>query len=183
MRRLTLVLLITLAASGAAEAITLRDIIELSKAGLSDDVLVTLVEMDRSVFPIDRDTIKTLKQEGVSERVMIAMIRSGRETPPEPAPAPPVEAAIETPAPTPQVVIVDHHEPQRVQQVLVPVPVYVPVGHGGRSRHRYDERVTPASPYYTGQVRPAVPVKTPEPVYWGHGGKLRPDAWGQPRKK
>jgi hypothetical protein len=40
----------------------------------------------------------------------------------------------------------------------VAVPVYVPV---------------PAR----GHVETPDPPKAPEPVYWGFGGKLRPDAW------
>ena len=33
-----------------AEALTVRDVVELSKAGLSDDVLLALIEVDRTVF-------------------------------------------------------------------------------------------------------------------------------------
>ncbi len=68
-------------AAGRAEAVTIHDVIELSKAGLSDQVLVALIEVDRSVFSIDAATLKQLKNGGVSDAVIIAMIRSGR-TPP-----------------------------------------------------------------------------------------------------
>src|SRR4051812_16106427 len=45
----TLLTVLTLAA-GRAEAVTIRDVIELSKAGLSEQVLLALIEVDRSVF-------------------------------------------------------------------------------------------------------------------------------------
>ena len=61
--------------AGRAEAISVRDIIELSKAGLSDPVLLALIEVDRSVFVIDTATIRKLKDAGVSDTVIIAMIR------------------------------------------------------------------------------------------------------------
>ncbi len=78
-------------AAGRAEAVTIRDVIELSKAGLSEQVLLALIEVDRGVFTIDAPTVKQLKAAGVSETVILALIRSGR-TPPaqEPAPEPTV---------------------------------------------------------------------------------------------
>lgn len=182
MRRvILLVLLIVPLLAARAEALTLRDIIELSKAGLSDDVLLALIEVDQTVFAIDRETIELLKAQGVSERVMIAMIKSGRTPPPAPSVVPAVQPPIEpAAAPPPQVVVIEHHEPERVREVAVPVPVYVPVvpRKHGRVVRTPERFVTPPSPYYSGQVRPAVPrTKAAEPVYWGFGGKLRPDAW------
>src|SRR3954470_11503334 len=92
-------------AAGRAEAVTVRDIIELSKAGLSDSVLVALIEVDRTVFTLDTPTLKQLRAAEVSDAVIIAMIRSGRSTPP-PVAQPVVQAPAE-----PQVVVIDHHDP------------------------------------------------------------------------
>ena len=162
----------------AAHALTLRDIVELSKAGLSDDVLLALIEVDRPVFTLDSETIRSLKGQGVSERVMIAMIRSGRTPSPEPAAA----AVAPEPVPaTPPVVIVEHHEPRvEIREVAVPVPIYVPVTTG-RRRDLHERNtvrsVSAGSPYYAGQVPLPEPPRRKEPVYWGWGGKLRPDAW------
>src|SRR5204863_6365215 len=77
-----------------ADALTVRDIVELTRAGLGEEVLLALIEIDRSIFPIDAASIKQLKVDGVSERVIVAMVRSGREVPseqvtPDPAPLPP----------------------------------------------------------------------------------------------
>ena len=158
-----LVVTILLALPAArAEAVTIRDVIELTKAGLSDDVLLALIEVDRTVFTIDTPTLKMLKDAGVSEPVIIAMIRSGRSTPPEAQVLPepqPVEVA-PPPAVEPQAV-----EPPQpvVREVPVPVPVAVPVAvpvvvaPERRTRHE--------CVHYE---------------YWGFGGKLRPDAYAPP---
>src|SRR5262245_15352239 len=128
MRRITLLFAVPLIClfTGRAEALTYRDVIELTHAGLGEDVLLSLIEVDRSVFPIDAGSIKRLKQEGVSERVILAMVRSGREMPAPPDPVP-ADNQVAASAPAPQVVVIDHREPPEVREVPVPVPVYVPV--------------------------------------------------------
>jgi hypothetical protein len=183
MRRLLLIGVIVAALAGSAEALTLQDVIELSRAGLGEDVLLALIEVDRRVFAIDTATLKRLKAAGVSERVIAALVRSGREIPVEP-PLPPTEE--QHPAsPAPQVVVVDHHDHpvERIREVPVAVPVYVPVFVG--SRRPWIDGTHPSStflPFQTGPFQtaplthPAEPRKR-EPVYWGWGGKLRPDAW------
>ena len=174
------------AAAVPAEALTIRDVIELTKAGVSEEVLLALIDVDGGVYASDTETLKALKAAGVSERVMVALVRSGRERQlPEPV-APPPAPQDEAQAPAPPVVVIEHHEPQ-VQQVVVPVPVYVPVYTTPSRAHR--------APYATQRVRtgdfapsnyvpfqPAPPVirqqvEPAPPVYWGFGGKRRPDAW------
>ena len=160
-----------------AEALTAQDIIELSRAGLGEDVLLALIEVDRGVYAIDPETLKTLKEAGVSQRVIAAMVRSGRELPPPPDPVavePPADAA----APQPQVVVIEHHDPPP-QPVMVPVPVYVAVapvrshGHGIRTVDS-----TPFVPFQSGPLLVRPHVEQPKkPVYWGFGGKRRPDTW------
>lgn len=174
-----LVLLLLTGAARSAEALTLRDVIELTRAGLPDEVLLALIDVDGGVYASDAETLKALKKAGVSERVMVALVRSGRERRVEPPPA-----VVEDPQPPqPQVVVIEHHEP-RVEQVVVPVPVYVPVYTTGARVHRRTDRLVPSAestfvPFHSGP--PAVrPEPRREPVYWGFGGKLRPDAWGQP---
>ena len=167
MRRIIIIASLLLSAvPAAAQSVTVRDVVELSKAGLGAEAILALIEVNRPVFPVDVETLKSLKDAGVEPAVILAMIKSGRTTPlPElPAPVP-----LELPtAPAPQVVIVDHHleehhEP-RVREIAVPVPVYIPVRPGFRG---IDHHV----PVPRQQPRQA------EPIYWGWGGKLRPDAW------
>lgn len=164
MRRLLfapIVLLFAASATAQTSSPTVRDILELTKAGLGEEVLLALIEVNRPVFPVDAETLKTLKQGGVPQSVIVAMVKSGREPqgpPPDLAPA----ALEPPPAPAPPVVIIEEPEP-RVREVAVPyaVPVYVAV------------------PVRPSRIHGAQPprVKAPEPVYWGWGGKLRPDAW------
>src|SRR5262245_66431427 len=89
--RRTLLALVTIFAITAsrADALTLRDLIELNRSGVGDQVLIALIEVDRGVFNIDTNTLKMLKEAGISDQVIVALIRSGRtQPPPEPAPAP-----------------------------------------------------------------------------------------------
>lgn len=146
-----------------ADALTLREVIELSRAGLGDEVLLALIEIDQRIFPVDPDTLRALKEAGVSERVIVAIVKSGRMV--NLAADAPAAIAEALPPPEPSVVYVDRERPV-VREVAVPVPVavYVPVPvrvhHGRREPRDIDE-----------------PRKPAEPVYWGWGGKLRPDAW------
>jgi hypothetical protein len=182
MRLLTSLLVIILSfVPVKAEALTLRDIVELSRAGLSDDVLVALIDVHKGVFSLDMETLKSLKADGVSDRVLVAIINSGRTPPPAPVPA--VEEL--EPAPAPPVVVIEHyHTASSAQVVVQQVPVYVPVPVERPSSRRVsvDRAPTPPSPFYTGQVSEPAPheAAAPAPVYWGFGGKLRPDAWDNP---
>ena len=129
MRRTAFTLLTVFAlAAGRAEAVTIRDVIELTKAGLSDQVLLALIEVDRSVFAIDTATLKQLKEAGVSDAVIVALIRSGRTPRVEPQPvmepAPTYEPAAR---PEPEVIVIDHHDAPAPAPVAVPYPVAVPV--------------------------------------------------------
>jgi hypothetical protein len=186
MRRVLTALFAVLVLTAArADAVTIRDLIELSKAGLGDDVLIALIEVDRRVFSIDTATLKQLKEGGVSEPVIVALIRSGR--------APRTEPAAPAPAPEPrqpEVIVVDHHDPAPAAApapvaypVPVAVPVYVPVPSRSRGLGRH-ETVTTILPTDQGLVKARVPVPAncvkAEPVYWGFGGKLRPGSWEPP---
>lgn len=147
-RRVLSLALVSLLCFGAArvEAVSVRDIIELARAGLSDDVLLALIETDKTVFTLSTEQLIDLKQAGVSDRVVIAMLEQGRKPPkivepspvtetmtfrePEPRPAPVTERRTwsdydydrrrpsnpYTPAPASQSTTV----------VVVPTPVYYP---------------------------------------------------------
>jgi hypothetical protein len=186
--RLVLVVSAIALFAARAEAVTLREIVELTRAGLSDEVLLALIEIDQRVFPVDPDTLKMLKDAGVSPAVIVAIVKSGRTPKSQPEPAPLAEIVHPDP-PTPQVVVVEKPvlvEREVVLEVPVAVPVYVAVG---RSRgHRADPYLAPASAFVPFGQPPTVDNRSEkrdrsdkdrkaEPVYWGFGGKLRPDAW------
>lgn len=184
MRAYTKIVVLTLTvlmgpAIGKAYAVTIRDLVELSKEGVSDAVLVALIETDGSRFRLTPDDIRSVRAQGLSDAVIVAMIRTRpaaapsrdgvvAEMPAEPAEPAPLPVAIAPVAPAPVVVqtppvtvsqtVVQRVEVERSrpQPEAVYVPVYVPV-----------------------RVKP-VEEKKPEPVYWGWGGKRRPDAWKEP---
>jgi hypothetical protein len=169
MRRIALLVAIPLllVLPARADALTVRDIVELTGAGLGEEILLALIEVDASVFPIDTATLKRLKAAGVSERVIVAMIRSGRTQPVMTEPVA-VDDSASRRASEPQVVVIDHHDAPPVREVPVAVPVYVPYIVHDESVHERERR--PGADH-------AMPARQPEPVYWGFGGKLRPDAW------
>ena len=149
MRRLLPVLFAAFALVPArADALTLRDVLELTRAGLGDDVLIALIEVDRPVFPVDTETLKTLKDAGVSQKVIVAMIKSGRTQPPpapeppvvvnepEPPPLPPPPVVVIQPAPEPAPMLPgygpSYYPPGYAQAVIV--PGYFPYGYPSRAR-------------------------------------------------
>jgi hypothetical protein len=75
-----------------ALAVSTRDLIELSKAGLGDEVLVALIEADGTVFNLDAPRILELRAAGVSERVITAMLRNATRAATAPAPGAPAAA-------------------------------------------------------------------------------------------
>jgi hypothetical protein len=171
-----------------AEAITVREVIQLSRAGLGEEVLLALIEIDQRVFPIDPETLRMLKEAGVSEKVIVAMVKSGRTPPPAPVMPDPLAITPPPPAPEPQVVVIEHDRPV-VREVPVAVPVYVAV-----PTHRFpqtlyntgvihprttvlDNRTLPPDNRTVIDGRPVQQVKPAEPVYWGWGGQRRPDSW------
>ena len=81
---------------GSASAATVEEIIALTNAGVSEAVLLALVERDQSVFALAPPQIVALKQAGVSEAVVLAMLRSGRQRLPESAPTVPPSSAERT---------------------------------------------------------------------------------------
>jgi hypothetical protein len=62
-----------------ASAITVDQIVSLKKAGVTDTVILALIDRDRTVFAIEPEQIVALQRDGLSERVILAMLKSGRE--------------------------------------------------------------------------------------------------------
>lgn len=110
-------------AAGRADAVTVRDVIELSKAGLSDSVLLALIDVDRSMFAIDTATLKQLKSAGVSDAVIVAMIHSGRD----PRPPETFEPVAQEPAPVPEAPPPPIDTAQEAAPPPAPYPVPIPV--------------------------------------------------------
>jgi hypothetical protein len=161
-------------AGTAAAATTASQLVELMKAGLSDDILIALIQSDGSTFQLTASDILDLHRQGLSDRVILAMQQT---VVPRSAPQQP-ESTFEPPA---------EPSPSFGQVVAPVVPEATPVS-GTQS-------VEPSVPYYPTYptyvpmftvigVPVATPlvhrpeVKTPvAPVYWGWGGQRRPDSW------
>jgi len=199
-RRLALLLVGTscliVAASAPAEAVTAREIMELARAGISEDVLIQLIETDSTIFSLDADQILELKTAGVSDRVILAMLRSGRmpreQTPLPRAPDPPPAAAPSDRVIDPGSLLIlgNDPEPPSPTVLAVPMPVVVPVfvaspfGVGHHRFRTFHQIPTTEGGHFGRFINdgfvPRVDVQpSGKPVYWGWGGKLRPDAWGQ----
>jgi hypothetical protein len=170
--RATLAVLLLLGpAVGTALAVTTVQLVELAKAGLSDEVLIALIETDGSTFQLSAADILQLHREGLSNGVILAMQKAGqtrvrlvRPTEPQAVvapgaePAPIVQEQVVQPAgPTPSVINVV----QTVAQRVTTSPAIVPV-------------VPFAVPIY---VRPQVDQRPAPPQYWGWNGQRRPDTW------
>ena len=61
-RLLPVVLALVLLPSARAEAVTLRDIVDLTRAGMSEEVLLALIDVDGGVFRFDTATLTMLKR-------------------------------------------------------------------------------------------------------------------------
>ena len=61
-----------------AAAVTTDQVVALKKAGVSDAVILALIERDQTVFSIAPEQIVALQHEGLSEELIIAMLKTGR---------------------------------------------------------------------------------------------------------
>ena len=77
---LPLLLLLALVPTPAS-AVSVQQIVALSNSGVSDEVILALIERDKTIFTIDPDELVALKRQGVSQMVVLAMLRSGRSQP------------------------------------------------------------------------------------------------------
>jgi hypothetical protein len=126
----TLLVIAAVLVPASAGAVTIRDIIELAKAGLPDDVLIAVIDADRTVFTLDKEQILELKKAGVSNEVLLKMLRSRREFEPSSEAAPVVDtsfpqAVSQPPSPEPGLVIIGA-QPTPPPPVVVPQYVVVP---------------------------------------------------------
>jgi hypothetical protein len=65
-------------ASTAAFAVTVDQIVALSKAGVSDAVILALLDRDGSVLTIEPEQLVALKRAGLSDALVTAMLKNGR---------------------------------------------------------------------------------------------------------
>ncbi|MCX6900266.1 MAG: hypothetical protein NT105_16405 [Verrucomicrobia bacterium] len=75
--KLWLALFGCVAVAYAATALTINDVIKMSKAGLSDDVIIQTLLSSKSVFQLTPQDTETLIRNGVSDHVIVAMTVKG----------------------------------------------------------------------------------------------------------
>jgi hypothetical protein len=113
MRRLVWLSIVALltAIPAPAAAVTIDQIVALAHAGVTDAVILALIDRDKTIFPIEAEQIITLQHEGLSEPVILAMLKSGREEGDQAARADAASTAaaiLSSLAPGPDTVIVGH---------------------------------------------------------------------------
>ena len=86
--------------AAAASGATIQDLIKLKAAGLSDDILVALIEADGSVFHLKADDVIAIRKEGLSEKVIMAMLATTIKKSPPPVAARPAATAPSVAAPS-----------------------------------------------------------------------------------
>jgi hypothetical protein len=111
MRFVLAILVVTLAASGRADAVTPAELAALARAGLGDEVLLALVETTGLTAAVEGAEALELKRAGVSDRVIAAAVRASK--PPaavgavEPPPCEPCEPNIAVIGDAPPLVVVE----------------------------------------------------------------------------
>jgi hypothetical protein len=130
-RVVLVVVAVLLLAPGQARAVTVEDIVALSKAGVADSVLIAVIDADQTVFDLTPQQIVDLKRAGVSDNVVVKMVGTAREfegrearqdpptlviigeTPPDPEPLPPPSFTVVTPIFFPAVPVYRRGAPAR----------------------------------------------------------------------
>lgn len=171
---------------GRASAVTIKELLDY-KGRLSDDILIALIESDGSVFHLSISDVASLRDKGLSDRVIIAMLKTAHRNDPPPAttPAPAPMPDVAQTGPPPDAISSDAppldgdqmygmQEPAPEMPVSQPAPVVVPV--------QAPEPVVEYVPYpvyvpVAVAVRPHPSPAPPQPQYWGWGGQRRPDSW------
>ena len=67
-----------LALPAQASAVTVEQIVALSKAGVTEAVILALLERDGTILTIEPDQVVALKREGLSDTLIVAMLKNGR---------------------------------------------------------------------------------------------------------
>ena len=148
MRWLLLVLVLGVFTPSRADAVTLDEVVALSKSGISERVILALIERDQTLYAMTPAQLMKLQREGLSDTILLALLKSGR---PNEAPVPASSAPSALPAAeprSPEVVVVGRSpEPANAQgtdvtmsrdyppvsvPIFVAVPVPYPVPHAAR---------------------------------------------------
>ena len=132
-----LVAVVLVLVPAAARAVTIDQVVSLAKAGVSEAVILALIDRDKTVMAIEPDQLVKLHRDGVSDKVILAMLKSGRD-----------EADA-------QVRVDSALNAARLLATMSPAPDLVVVGHGP------DVPNAAANMYLFGGAAEVVPVFVP----------------------
>ena len=162
--RVFLLLVLLGCVPATASAVTIDEVVALSKNGVSEQVIVAVIERDQTLFTLSPALIMKLQRDGLSDRILLALIKSGRPNEPPPAAGP--VAPVAAPVPPPPTIAIVGHGPQLPNtsefdsmvaeateappllpgppEVFAPVPFIVSVpqvsSHAGRRSRRQPEQ-------------------------------------------
>jgi hypothetical protein len=148
----------------------------MSKAGINDDVLIRTIQSTRSSLHLTAQDVESLKRDGVSDRVVVAMLDTNQAVPASAKPSePPVSAARETSGS-------DHVSRPSGPQVVQAVPAAAPVYYTGpvyyNTAPTYYNTTPPPTIYYPDYGAYDYPVR-----YYGFSvisGRRGPPGWNRP---
>src|SRR5262245_51834169 len=66
-------------AAAPVSAISVEQIVALSKAGVSEAVILALMDRDQTILTIDPEQVVALKRQGLSDKLIVAMLQNGRD--------------------------------------------------------------------------------------------------------
>ena len=161
------VLVLSLWGVTPVRAVTLGEVVALTEAGLSPQVLVALIETGGRVYAVGTQDLVRLKQSGVDDRVLVALIRRSLRSVAPASSAPEPVDAFELAGP----LIIGRRA----------LRVSAPPRSGGFTSVAPDPALSVFNSFSAAFGREAV-VAAPaaaRPTYWGWGGTLRPGAWGR----
>lgn len=145
-RVLPVIVAVLLLAPASARAVTIDDIVALSNAGVTDSILIAVIDADQTVFDLTPQQILELKQAGVSDNVVVKMVGTSREFEGRPMrrDAPSLVIIGEKPGEK----TLSPEPPPAAPSFTVITPLFVPVGsvHRGRVSDHRDEPVRRDSP-------------------------------------
>ncbi|HET9372257.1 MAG TPA: hypothetical protein VFO19_18475 [Vicinamibacterales bacterium] len=171
----------------AESATSIRDLVQLKAAGLSDDILIALIQSDGSVFNLTADDIIEVRRQGLSEPVILAMLATRkrpqpssigtREANPSALAAAGSDEPTMTPAENEATAQSSQYETVEAPPVTVKVEQHVTQTQTVEAPEPQVQYVPYPVAYPVYPVAPIYDRKPAKPLYWGFGGERRPDAW------
>ncbi len=127
-------------ANAQLSAVTMNDVISMSKSGLSEMVIINQVQQRGFSHQLQVSDIITLHENGVCENVITALQRApdAEQIISPPVPSPPVY--VQRPVVVEQPVVVERPvvvQPSVIHHRIVPAPVVIRPTHVGPSRYHY----------------------------------------------